>query len=420
MSRITVIASGTRGDVQPAVALGKALSLRGHDVAILAGANFREWIESHGLTAVPSRVDVQAIMNSESGREWVDRGHNPIAQKNLMQKLIDETGWLLAMEAWEACQGADAIVSSFTSDTIATAVAEKLGVPQISMPLQPALFATRDGRSVPNAPVPGRASLLNLWFSKLLIEPFPWQMYGPLTRRLRSELGLPEQSGRENLEQRLRMLTLQAFSPAVVPHPADWPDSVHTTGYWFLDERATWKPPPDLVSFLDGGEPPVYVGFGSMTGRKAERATRIVLEGLARAGRRAILASGWAGVDADLPESVFRVEAVPHGWLFARVAAVAHHGGAGTTAAGLRAGVPSLVLPHFADQPFWGRRVHALGVGPKPLAPHKLTVERLAPAIEAVTTDAEMRRRAETLGRTLRSEDGLGSAVSLIEQRLAS
>ena len=416
MNRVTVMASGTRGDVQPAIALAKALVEQGHQVSLLAGKNFRRWIESHGLTAVPTRVDMQALMESEGGREWVERGHNPLVQKRLMKKLIDRYGWEMAMDSWDACRNADAIISSFTSDTYASAFAEKLRVPQISMPLQPALIATRDGRSVPNAPRPRGPSVLNLWFSKALIEPFPWQLYGELTSRVRQELGLPPQTARENQVVRRRTLTLQAFSPSVVPHPADWPPNVHTTGYWFLDDSPVWEPPPELVSFLESGEPPIYVGFGSMTGRNAGQTTRLLVDSLEKSGQRAIVSAGWAeSGDVRVPDSMFRIDDVPHSWLFPRVAAVVHHGGAGTTAAGLRAGVPSLIIPHFADQPFWGKRVHDLGAGPKPIARHRLSVDNLAAGIVEAVTDARLRERSAALGETIRSEQGLDEALRRIE-----
>ncbi|MCE7983893.1 MAG: glycosyltransferase [Caldilinea sp. CFX5] len=416
MSNITIIAYGTRGDVQPALALGKALQAGGHQVRLLAGANFGAWIKQHGVTPVPAVVDMQAIMAGPDGQEWVERGHNPLIQMRLMKRLIDRTGWPMMIDAWEASQGADLLISSFTSDSYALAIAEKLGIPQVTMPLQPALIATRDGRAIPNAPLPNRVSPLNYWFSKWVIEGAGWQLTGPLTNRLRTELlGLPPQSAAENLAARRRLVTLNAYSPHVVPQPADWPAHFHTTSYWFLAEESHWQPPPALLDFLAAGEPPVYIGFGSMTGRDPAGLTRLLVAAVQQSGRRVILLSGWAGMgQITLPPSIYCLDAAPHEWLFPRMAAVVHHGGAGTTAAGLQAGVPSILIPHFADQFFWGQRIAALGVGPQPIPRHKLTVDKLATALRIVTSDAAMQRRAADLGAAIRQEDGVGCALAVL------
>ena len=212
---------------------------------------------------------------------------------------------------------------------------------------------------------------------------------------------------------------LHCYSPHVLSVPADWPDTATATGYWFLNHQADWQPPADLVDFLAAGPPPVYVGFGSISGRNPAKTTRIILEALAQTGQRGILATGWGGLKAtDLPDSVFKLEAAPHDWLFPQMAAVVHHGGAGTTAAGLRAGVPSVVCPFFGDQPFWARRVAALGVGPAPVPYKKLSAKRLGQAIETAVADPQIRQRAVDLGRKIRAEDGVHKTVTLIEQQL--
>jgi UDP:flavonoid glycosyltransferase YjiC (YdhE family) len=417
---ITIIAQGTRGDVQPAVALGQALQAQGYRVRILASTNFREWIAGHGLEPAGARVNIQELMESAGGVEWVERGHNPLVQQRLMKKLLDRHGAQLAQDAWTACQGADAVISSFTSDAYVTAIAEKLDIPQICAALQPALIATRDGRAVLNGPLPGRRSIINKWFGKLLIEPAPWQLLGDITNNLRRELGLPPQSGRENIATRRQCLHILAYSPHVVPHPADWPPNVHTTGYWFLDEAPDWTPPAGLQAFLEAGPPPVYIGFGSMTRRDPQRTTQLILNALAICGQRAVVSAGWAGLgQRDLPADIFLLrEAVPHHRLFPHMAAVVHHGGAGTTAAGLRAGVPTLIIPHFADQPFWGQRVYDLGVGPRMIWRHKLTATKLAQGIDRAVSDPQMKRQAEELGAKIRAEDGTGRAVALIDEWL--
>ena len=417
MSVITFIAYGTRGDVQPAVAVGKALRQRGHTVRLIAGANFADWIQHHGLIPVPTQIDMQAIMASEGGRDWVEKGHNPVKELRIMRKLLKKHGMNFAATAWEACQGSDLLISSFTSDVYAVGIAEKLGIPHVSMPLQPTLFTTKDGRVLLNAPFPERISWINYFFGKLFIETAAWQLYGDMTNRVRTELiGLPAQTSRQNRADRQKMTIIHGYSRHVVPHPGDWPRNFHTAGYWFLDETARWQPPGELLDFLAAGAPPVAIGFGSMTGRKPQRLNEIVLEAVQMSGQRAILLSGWAGLgQMALPKTVLQLSAAPHGWLFPKMAAVVHHGGAGTTAAGLRAGIPSILVPHFADQPFWGQRVASLEVGPRALPRHKLTEHNLAAAIDTAVSNQTMRQKAAKLGGMIREEDGIGKAVTLIE-----
>jgi sterol 3beta-glucosyltransferase len=233
-------------------------------------------------------------------------------------------------------------------------------------------------------------------------------------------LGLPKMAWGQYLRLNSPMVPIvYGYSRHVTPVPADWGDWLYVTGYWFLDQDQTWQPPAELARFLDGGPPPVYIGFGSMVDQEAEEVTQIVRQALAQTGRRAMLHGGWSQLGAgQLPESILRLEWAPHDWLFPRMAAVVHHGGAGTTAAALRAGVPNVIVPYFADQPFWGSRIEALGVGPKPIPRQKLTAGRLAEAIEIAINDEEMRHRSADLAQKIRAEDGVATAVPLIERLL--
>ncbi len=215
------------------------------------------------------------------------------------------------------------------------------------------------------------------------------------------------------------MPVLYSFSEHVVPRPDDWPETTVATGYWFLEQDETWQPPAALVQFLAAGPPPVYVGFGSMAGKDPARLTRIVLDALEQSGQRGLLATGWGGLAVeDLPENLFAIDSAPHDWLFPRVSAVVHHGGAGTTAAGLRAGKPTLISPFMGDQPFWGQRVCEQGVGPKPIPQKQLSADALATAIHQLTHDQDMRQRATALGQKLRAENGVARAVAWIEEHL--
>jgi UDP:flavonoid glycosyltransferase YjiC (YdhE family) len=210
---------------------------------------------------------------------------------------------------------------------------------------------------------------------------------------------------------------LYGYSPQVLPPPRDWDDYIHVTGYWFLEPLAGWEPPVDFVNFLQAGPPPVYIGFGSMPSRKPEETANLVLQALAHTGQRGVLSSGWGGLKKEnLPETVFMIGSMPHSWLFPQMAVVVHHGGAGTTAAGLSAGIPSVVTPFFGDQPFWAQRVYELGVGPKPIPRQRLTVDRLAESIRWAVSDVVMRKSAASLGERIRAENGIARAVAVIEQ----
>lgn len=174
-------------------------------------------------------------------------------------------------------------------------------------------------------------------------------------------------------------------------------------------------------AFLESGPPAVYVGFGSIAGSDPAATTKVVLNALELSEQRGVLATGCGGLAADtLPETVFKLESAPHDLLFPRMAAVVHHGGAGTTAAGLRAGKPSVICPFFGDQPFWGKRVHDLGVGPAPLPQKKLTADALAAAIGRAATDNGIRQKAQVLGQKLQAEDGAGVAVQVIQEKVGA
>jgi sterol 3beta-glucosyltransferase len=212
---------------------------------------------------------------------------------------------------------------------------------------------------------------------------------------------------------------LYPYSRHVVPVPTDFPPSAHVTGYWFLPHDPGWRPDARLVDFLAAGEPPVYLGFGSMGfGKGAHERRDAVLRALEANRLRGIVATGWGGLAAGgtASDDVLVVDAVPHDWLFDRVAAVVHHGGAGSTAAGLRAGKPSLVCPFLGDQPFWGARVHAVGAGPAPLPARKLA-DGLTERLGDLVRHREYRLKAADVGRRISEEDGLGQGVAAIEAR---
>ena len=417
---ITIITMGSRGDVQPYIALGLGLEKTGYRVRIAAPAVLCNLVTQYGygLTALPIHaVDPQAFLGKAAVR-GASKQRLPLRQ---MRTLLREARPLISDfldEVWQACQGSDAIIAS-TIFFGAQDSAEKLDVPCVYTFLHP-FFPTSSFASPLTPKLPESVGIFNRTTHTLAEQVF-WQAFRPAVNALRKRLGLPYGSlrGPHHLLRQRTSLVLFGFSPAVVPKPEDWPDHTHVTGYWFLNEPSDWTPPAELQTFLDSGPPPIYVGFGSMTDRAADRTTQLIIDAAARAGQRVVLASGWGGLGhASLPETVFRLEAAPHAWLFPQVSAVTHHGGAGTTGAGFRAGVPSIVTPFVADQPFWADRAFALGVGPEPISYHRLTVDALATRFQTAVENNEMRKRAKRLEQTIRAEYGVGKAVALIDAYL--
>jgi sterol 3beta-glucosyltransferase len=418
--RITIFAAGSRGDIQPCLVLGRGLQRAGFDVLLAAPENFAAFVRQYGLCFHPLRGDVQQIMASETGRAFMEKGSaNFIQSIRAMRAMLGPVALQMAADALEACQGADALISLAVFATFAKTIAEVRRIPLIHVEPTPVL-PTRLFPA-PGWPLQTDLGGLHNRLSGHAMLQVLWQWYRPFVNDFRHRFGLPPYSGASFYQILSSAPLLGAYSDQVIPRPPDWPQNVHITGYWFPDLPAEWEPHRELQAFLDSGDPPVYVGFGSMSGRQPEKLAKLVLEALAQSGQRGLLLTGWGGMRLlSVPDSVFVVDSAPHGWLFPRMAAVVHHGGAGTTAEGLRAGVPTLILPFAVDQAFWGKRVKALGVGPEPIPFRKLTAARLARAIRQAVTQPEIRRRAASLGAAIRAQDGVGDAVSRIKQYLGA
>jgi UDP:flavonoid glycosyltransferase YjiC (YdhE family) len=412
--RITLVAMGTRGDVQPVLALGKGLQAAGQSVRVVAGANFESWVRSYGFDFVPS-VDMEAIMQSEDGIRWAQSSDSPRTQLAMMKRLLEQHEQAMVSPLLSLPVDADLLVSGFTSEPFVQTLSDASGVPYINAFLQP-YAPTRSGAASLNALLPRRSSLLNLIISTLAPR-IVWSISAGPANRLREKLSLPTHSAGSYIRATRHTPTLYGFSPQVVPSPSDWGPEKVVTGYWFLEERRDWQPPTELTAFLESGPPPVYVGFGSMSAGDPQATARLIADAVALAGQRAVVGSGWSRLSGfAAPANVYVVDHVPHDWLFERVAAVVHHGGAGTTGAGLRAGRPTMIVPHMADQPFWGRRVQDLGVGVPPIPRHKLTSSGLADGITRLTGDAALQRNAAALGARIRAEEGVARAVENLLQ----
>lgn len=412
--RIVMIAPGSRGDVQPYIALGKGLQNAGHSVRLVSHSNFEPLVTSYGLEFWSFGNDVKDAVENGEMRELTEKG-NFLLLMAKMAKEAEREALRFAEGGLLAAQGMDMVVSGIGGLFIGTSIAEKLDIPLVQAYVFP-FTPTKDFSSVLTPKLP---TFLNR-FSHHLARQLMWQGFRSADTIARKKvLHLPAAPllGPYHSRSTQNMPILYGFSPSVIPAPSDWKDDIHLTGYWFADEAENWQPPAALLDFMQSGSPPVYIGFGSMSNRNPEQTADLVIQALTQVHQRAILLSGWGGMQiANIPDSIFMIDSIPHSWLFPRVAAVIHHGGASTTAAGLKAGVPSVVIPFFGDQPFWGQRIADLGVGSKPIPRKRLTAERLASAIHEVMTDKNIRQRAEKLGKQIEAENGIESAVKIFDE----
>jgi UDP:flavonoid glycosyltransferase YjiC (YdhE family) len=415
--RVTIITIGSRGDVQPHVALGMGLHAAGHEVTVATHPRFGSLLAGLPLTFAPVvEGAVSRGSETEEGRRWAEKDSRKLPAWVGFLRDGKSVAHRRLADALEACDDAEAIVVSAPATLLGYQLAELKGVPLVrayAAPLGAAFAAGADPSATQKlgAKIGGSAVRQAMWLCAR-----PW-----VNAARRDVLSLPPLPVREFYDtfDRRRVPLLYGFSPAVFA-PEGLGDWVHVTGYWFLDAPTAWEPPARLIEFLAEGPPPVFVGFGTMIDGDPKATTAVVVDALARAGQRGILQVQGGVQDGDLPRDVLAIDDVLHDWLFARVAAAVHHGGAGTTGTALRAGLPSVLVPFFADQPFWARRVHELGVGPPAIPRKRLSAERLAQAIRIAATDPRMRERAQALAEHIGAEDGVARAVDAIERHVAN
>lgn len=407
MSRVLILTAGTHGDVVPYVGLGQRLSEAGHHVTLAATAQFEPTVTSVGLSFHELPIsDPREVAATEEGRAGSRAGMKGMLSatktaSDLMRKPVP------AMIA--ASQGADVVLATAATSVLAAPIAEARGLPCIALTLQP----TEPTRT--HGPVLLGGRNLGPWLNVAVPRRFiglGMRMFAGLVRDVRTELGLPEQPSPGYRPEELTVL--HGISPTVYPRPSDWRDGVEVVGYWWPPAPAPeWSPDAELADFLERGAKPVYIGFGSMGVTHTQRLDDAVGEAIRLTGCRAVVSRGWAGLAVENPD-VLVVDDVPHEWLFRRVAVVVHHAGAGTTAAGLRAGVPAIPVPFAYDQPFWAQRLHNLGVAPHVVPAKRLSAKRLAAAIEAAVDPAFI-PVAAALAQHIASEDGAGRALEAIE-----
>lgn len=415
---ILIFTFGSRGDVQPYVALGAALRAHGHAVTVSTGQGFDEMIESHGLASAPASIDfreiiksqeMQAALRSVSGKFKAMR-----AFKGLVRRQFEDM-WEIAKDLRPD------IIIYHPKGYVAQHIAEALKVVAIPTTLQPMFVPTG---AFPNPVLPFRdlGRVGNRWTHSFLNWVSAKGQAWLIGKWRQERLGLAPKAQRAFFEgydrQGREVPRLHGYSTQLVTKPHEWTEREHITGYWFLKPRR-WQPPEALAQFLQAGPPPVYVGFGSMPAEDAKKQTQIVIDALRKSCQRGLLATGWGGLAAVANSDAIHVlDAAPHDWLFPRCAAVVHHGGAGTTHEGLRWGRPTIICPLAVDQPYWGRRVMEIGAGPKPIPQKHLNSEDLAAALEAVK-DPVMIARAEKLGVAMRAEGGADEAARVVETAVA-
>ncbi|EIC68463.1 glycosyltransferase [Mycobacteroides abscessus] len=409
MADIVIAALGSHGDVAPLTGVGARLQQAGHRVTLTAYDRFASLVRSCGI----------GFRGVSEPRESSDETDVDVTGA-LFQFLAPQGMRSLGTALLTALQDTptDILLLSPFSELAGHPLAEAKGIPSAGIRFQP-YSATAD---FPPATLGGwsagpTGNRLASRAGTELVDRF----YGGVTAGFRRDFGLPKVSARRLREQRTKAgwTVLHGFSPHIVPRPAGWRPGLEICGYWWPQTDPQWRPDAALVDFLRAGPPPVYVGFGStMTSAKqSEHISQLVRSALRRAGVRGIVQAGWAGIDAG-DETTPTVTEVPHRWLFPHVAAVVHHCGAGTTAAGLRAGVPTVAVPGLGDQPFWARRLRDLGLSADTVPQRTLTVERLAAAIRTAVTDPGIKIRARRISDLLAAEDGAAHVVSSVNRLL--
>jgi sterol 3beta-glucosyltransferase len=410
--RVLIVAVGSRGDVAPFTGLGTALQAAGHSVTIAGYEMFAGLVTGCGLEFRALPGDPRIL---EAAR-WQRGGTGPLGAVRLVRLIADHMREIHIGILAAARQDADVLLLTGLSTIGGYHIAEGLGLPSMGLALQPVYPTGEFPPSIVAARSLGR--LGNRAAGQALVVLGAPALAGPV-RELRAELGLPRLGTREAVfgqQDTEHWPGFCGFSPAVVPRPADWRPGLEVVGYWWPERPAGWSPPADLENFLNAGSPPVFIGFGSMTPAGADRVSGLVAAAGRQAEVRLVIQAGQATLAKAGPASddAIVIGEVPHDWLFPRMAAVVHHAGAGTAAAGLRAGVPAVSVPMIGDQPFWAARLAALGTGPRPIRYRRLSVQVLAAAIRDAITRPSYRAQAQAMASRLAIEDGTAPVVNAL------
>ncbi len=412
---ITILALGSRGDVQPFIPLGQALQAAGRQVRLVSLAAFEPLARQAGLSFFPVQGDAEALVQLAAQGGFFSGRSNPLLAWRALQRSYGQLAASLPQEI-EKLDDTELLLNQLPAQLFGPDISEHLGIPWAVVSVIP-LTRSRHRPLIGFPSWPGFLPGYNTATYRLA-EQIGWQLFRQAVNRLRRRWGLPAQAywGPYEAIQRQRVPVVCGFSSRVSPPAPDWGEHIHLTGWW-LPEDPAWQPPADLLRFLEAGPPPVFAGFGSMPLPDAGAAAEMVIEAAHLADVRLVLHAGWGGMGrrlAFLPPTVFRLDYVPYGWLFPRMAAIVHHGGSGTTGFALHSGVPSVVVPFAFDQFYWGKRTEALSAGPAQLPFRKLTASALAERIGSAVSDPLIRQGAQQLGAALQGEDGLHRACEII------
>ncbi|KAI8206162.1 Sterol 3-beta-glucosyltransferase UGT80B1 [Colletotrichum sp. SAR 10_65] len=434
---------GSRGDIQPFIPIAQLLMKPpfGHRVRICTHPVFKDFVESNGVEFFSIGGDPEALMaymvknpGLLPSRESVKAGD--IGQRRKEMAEIIDGCWRSCIEAGDGMgervtaatvKDADDL---FVADTIIANppsmahihCAEKLGIPLhmvFTMPWCPTQAFHHPLASMSYGEAD--TSVAN-YLSFIMMELLTWQGLGDLINKFRTQtLSLDPISPLWGCQllPRLRVPFTFLWSESLIPKPADWDDHINITGFSFLSLADKYTPPPDLTKFLEAGPPPIYIGFGSIVVDDPKALTQLIFDAVKIAGVRAIVSKGWGGVGGgdNVPENIYLIGNCPHDWLFKRVSAVVHHGGAGTSAAGIAAGRPTVVVPFFGDQPFWGQMIARAGAGPMPVPFKEMTAETLAASI-SFALKPEVQVAVQQMAERIGAEDGAGDTAKDIQERL--
>lgn len=410
---ISIFVYGTWGDIRPHVVLGMELQKVGHEVQVIASRVYEDWVRERNLGFYPLTADVNVF--TKENASLMDAG--VITQLQTAKKVLNPLFTQAGLEVLEATRESDVLMTVEFGIGLLFDVLKVNNLKTILInpaPLNPTV-------EFPCAAMPPAPSWFPFphWYNRTtssIVRRLTWSVMSSARNTIATDhLGLPKSKFKDLQAMLADTPALTTVSKHLVQRPSDWGEQFQVTGYLF-DDDPDWTPPQDLQDFLDAGEAPVYIGFGSMPDSKPQATTQTIIDAVQKSGKRAVILKGWAGLQADnVPETIHIVSYAPHSWLFPKMSAVIHHGGAGTTASGFRAGIPMTIVPHNADQPYWGRCVKELGVGTDPIPRKKLTVENLAEAIKTVTEDKRLHENAQILSKKIQQEDGLAEAVRWVE-----
>ena len=403
---LIAVTFGTEGDTRPIATLCRSFMDAGHGVMLLAAAGTLSSARDLNVPHAALAGDIRGTLQPGGGIASVLAGKKSLnATAKALAKIANDNAAAWMRQTLEAANGCDVMIGAGLAAFAGFSAAEKLGIPIIGagmFPLTPTV-------EFPSPFLPPRRvpRFLNRLSHHLVIRAL-WREFRKAINGARAEIcSLPPRR-----KPWIDHPMLYGVSPSLLPKPADWPSNAYVCGQW-VKPVGEWEAPQSLRNFLAAGEPPLYVGFGSMVG--FDRDTLVAAIVRAVAGRRALFYPGWSGTQGlQLPENFCVIEETPHDWLFPRTSLVIHHGGSGTTHSASRAGVPSIVLPFAGDQPFWAERLRVLGVAPETPSGREVTAHSLERAITVART-SQMRARAAELGAKMRAEDGTVSAVAIIE-----